>query len=400
MGERLSLAHRLWRVLPAGLRRAGLQRAAVWAAPVKERRPPVSSQGVVVGGEFSAATGLGDAARILQGACAQAGFLRGTVSLGVGRRPDVSAVPADAMLVLTVNAPSLPLMLARAPRSLLAGGRVVASMAWELSVVPNAWRVADRFVHEIWACSDFCAAALEPVLPGRVRVVPYPLAMLNPPSAPADRADFGLPPGAVVTTVIFGLGSSFTRKNPLAAIAAFKLAFGDRPDQVLAVKFSGAAAFPAEAAQIRAAVEDVPNIFLFEGSWPAARIAALLAESHIVLSLHRAEGFGLVPAQAMLLGIPVVATAYSGNLQFMDEQSAALVGYQLVPVEDPARVYGKTPGAVWAEPDVGDAAEQLRRLGDDAAWRSTLGERGRVRAQAALNGSELLAALAANGVTA
>jgi glycosyltransferase involved in cell wall biosynthesis len=400
MAERLSLPHRLWRVLPAGLRRAGLQKAAMLAAPVKAMNPPVSSHGVVVGGEMAAATGLAEAARILHGGCEKAGVSRGQLNLGVGRRADASAVPADAALLLAVNAPSLPLMLARAPRVLLAGRRVVASMAWELSVAPDSWRLAGRYVHEIWACSDFCAAALEPVLPRRVRVVPYPLAMLPVARAAASRGDFGLPEGAVVTTVIFSLGSSFTRKNPLAAIAAFKLAFGARPDQVLAVKFSGEAAFPAEAAQIRAAAEDVPNIFLFEGSWPAGRIAALLAVTNIVLSLHRAEGFGLVPAQAMLLGIPVVATGYSGNLQFMDERSAALVGYRLVPVEDPARVYGKIPGAVWAEPDVGDASDKLRRLGDDAVSRSALGERGRVRAQAALDGTALLAALAANGVTA
>jgi glycosyltransferase involved in cell wall biosynthesis len=398
MGERLSLPHRVWRRLPAGLRRAGLQKAAVWAAPLKPATPPAASNGVVVGGEFQAATGLGDAARTLSTACVHAGFSRLVLNLGVGQRVDAAAVPADAALLLTVNAPSLPLMLARAPRSLLAGRLVVASMAWELSVVPDAWRVAGRYVHEIWACSDFCAAALEPVLPGRVRVVPYPLAMLPPATVVARRTDFGLPEDAVVTTVIFGLGSSFTRKNPLAAIAAFKLAFGDRPNQVLAVKFSGAAAFPAEAAEIRAAAGDAPNIFLFEGSWPAARIAALLALTDIVLSLHRAEGFGLVPAQAMLLGIPVVATGYSGNLQFMDEDSAALVGYRLVKVDDPARVYGKIPGAVWAEPDAADAGEKLRRLGDDPVWRATLGERGRVRAQAALDGGQLLAALAANGV--
>lgn len=398
MAERLSLPHRLWRRLPAGARRAALRRAASWLAPVKDATPPAHSDGVVIGGEFGEATGLGEAARVYEAACTQFGVARGRLPLRVGGgfiRP-----PAGAALLLTVNAPSLPLMLARAPRDALRGRCVIGAWAWELPVVPAEWRVGARYVHEIWACSAFTAAALEPLMPGRVRVVPYPLAAVwRPDGAGAARADYGLPERAVVTTVIFGLGSSFTRKNPLAAIAAFRAAFGDRPDQILVVKFAGAAAFPAEAAQI-AAAGGAPNIKVFAESWPVARLDGLLAVSDIVLSLHRAEGLGLVPAQAMLRGIPVVATGWSGNLQFMDAGSAALVGYRLVPVEDPSGVYGKIPNAVWAEPDVAEAAAALRRLGDDPAARAALGRRGRAKAQAALNGDELRTALREAGIPA
>jgi glycosyltransferase involved in cell wall biosynthesis len=398
MADSLSLRHRLWRRLPAGARRAALRRAAAFLAPVADANPPARSSGLVVGGEFSQATGLGEAARILQAACETIGVSRGLLPLSIGGRPGATP-PAGAALLLTVNAPSLPLMLARAPKQLLRGRRVAASMAWELPAAPAEWRFAARYVHEIWACSAFTAAALEPVLPGRVRVVPYPLAMLAAPAPALARTDFGLPADAVVTLVIFSLGSSFTRKNPLAAIAAFRAAFGDRPDQLLVLKFSGEAAFPAEAAAIRAAA-GAANIRVFSGSWDAARIAGLLASADIVLSLHRAEGLGLVPAQAMLRGIPVVATGWSGNMQFMDATSAACVAYRLIPVEDPSGVYGKIPGAVWAEPEVADAAAQLRRLGDDPAWRLALGQAGRAHAQAALGGAELRAALAANGITA
>ncbi len=400
MAERLGLAHRLWRRLPAGARRAALLRVARAMAPVRDESPPAASRGVVVGGEFSQATGLGEAARVLQAACAQMGFARGIYPMAVGGRADPSGLPAEAALLLTVNAPSLPLMLARVPRPLLRNRRVVASMAWELPAVPRSWWVARRYVHEIWACSEFCAAALEPALPGRVRVVPYPVAMLDRPALPVTREDFGLPEDAVVTTVIFGLGSSFTRKNPLAAIAAFKQAFAARPDQILVVKFSGQEAFPAEAAQVAAAAAGAANIKIFSGSWAPARVEGLLGVSDIVLSLHRSEGFGLVPAQAMLRGLPVVATGWSGNMQFMDAHSAALVSYRLVPVNDPTGVYGAIPGAVWAEPDVTDAAAHLRRLGDDPALRKALGAAGRAKAQSALGGAELRAALVANGITA
>ncbi len=396
MAERLSFAHKLWRALPASGRRAGLAAAAGLLAPHADEIPPQKSRGVVVAGEFSQSTGVAEAARVLAGACEQLGVARGRLDLRVGGRV-AGGMPPDAALLLTVNAPSIPLMLARAGARFMRGRRVIGDYAWELPVVPNTWEVSARYVHEVWACSPYTAGALERLMPGRVRVVPYPLAMLSTQKIPADRAAFGLPPGAVVTLMIFSLGSSFARKNPLAGIAAWQRAFGTRPDQILVVKYSGAAAYPREAAQINAAAA-AANILVFSDNWPSARVAELLACADIVLSLHRSEGFGLVPAQAMLAGIPVVATGWSGNMVFMDEESAALVGYTLVPVADASGVYEPMPGAVWAEPDVAHAAEILRRLGDDAAARAALGARGRAHAMQALNGDALRAALAANGI--
>jgi hypothetical protein len=95
----------------------------------------------------------------------------------------------------------------------------------------------------------------------------------------------------------------------------------------------------------------------------------------------------------------VVATGWSGNLQFMDADSAALADSRLVAMRDPTGVYGNIPGAVWAEPDVAHAAALLRQLAEDPAARLALGARGRAKARAALGGAEMRAALAANGIT-
>jgi glycosyltransferase involved in cell wall biosynthesis len=396
--DRLSVAHRLWRWLPPTARRAALLRAATLLAPKPDAAAPAASRGLVVAGELAQATGMGEAARQYAAGCAAAGALRGQYGLRAGGKGGAAALPPDAALLLAVNAPSIPLMLAREPRALLAGRRVIGAWAWELPVLPPAWAVGARYVHEAWACSAFTAAALEGVLPGRVRVVPYPLAMHPLPPAAGGRADFGVAAAALLVAVVFGLGSSFTRKNPLAAIAAFKQAFGERADRVLVVKMTGAAAFPAEAAAVRTAASGADNIRIFTGDWPAAQVEGLIAGADILLSLHRAEGFGLVPAQAMLRGVPVVATGWSGNLQFMDADSAALVDSRLVEMRDPTGVYGKIPGAVWAEPDVAHAAARLRHLADDPAARLALGARGRAKARSALGGAELRAALAANGI--
>ncbi len=394
MQERLSIAHRLWRRLPAGLRRAGLGAAARALSP-RKGPAPARSAGALVAGEIEAPTGMGEAARAWGAGIAALNVQTGLVPLAIGGRSPPLAAPGAA-LILAVNAPSLPLMLARAGRDYLKGRRVIGAWAWELPVAPATWARARAQVHEVWACSAFAAAALEPLFPGRVTAVPFPLGLLGRPAPVRDRAAFGLPETAVVTLMVFSLGSSFSRKNPLASIRAFKAAFGDDPSQLLVVKYSGAAAYPAHAALI--AAEAAPNVLNMPGAWPASRVQGLIACADMVLSLHRAEGFGLVLAEAMLMGIPVIATGWSGNMDFMDAESAALVGCDFVPVRDEAGLYVNLPAARWAAPDEGQAAAHLRRLGTDAAARVALGQRGRAFAARALDGAALRRALHNAGI--
>ncbi len=396
----MRLAHRAWRCLPAGFRRTALYGIAAQLAQPPDRVAPATSPGAVIAGDIHGTNGLAASARIMHEAIAALGLARGMVPLGlpgVVPRHD-GHIPDGAALLAVANAPILPVGLLRHRRGMVRGRRVIGMWAWELPAVPAPWRFGAKFTHEIWAPSPFTAAALEPLAPGRVRVVPYPLAAVALP-VEGSREDFGLPADALVVLTALNLASSPERKNPLAAIAAFKAAFGPRHDCILVLKISGFEPCGAELRRIRAEIGAAPNIRLMLQTLPEPQLRGLIAASDIVLSLHRAEGFGLIPATAMLLGRPVVATGWSGNLTFMNARNAALVSYRLVPAADARGVY-QVPGACWAEPDIEDAAAQLRRLADDAGLRAAMGTAGQSHARNVLGAAPLLAALAANGITA
>lgn len=395
----LSLAHRAWRLLPRGARRAAMTRVAAMLA-VPPGPPPAHSDGAVIAGDIEGRNGIAESGRILARALEARGLLRGTMPLGL---PSVApaftgTLAPGAAVIAVVNGPVLPVGLARLkPRDILRGRRVIGVWAWELSKVPGEWAVGARFVHEIWAPSRFAAAAFEAVAPGRVRVVPFPLACEMPLAVTGNRASFGLPTDCFIVLSAFNLASSCARKNPFGTIAAFRAAFGNSPDALLVLKLTGITHFQEDLAAIRAAVGGAANIRVMTETLSEPELRGLIAASDVVLSLHRSEGFGLIPATAALLGVPVVATGYSGNLDFMAPESSALVRYRLVPAQDERGVYA-LPGAEWAEPEVEDAADWLRRLFAGAALRAQMGEAGKRHAMRALGRDALDAALAANGI--
>jgi glycosyltransferase involved in cell wall biosynthesis len=392
------VAHRAWRLLPMDMRREAMAGVAAQFVRKACPEPPEVSHGVIIAGDVVGANGLAESARIIHEALMPHSLTRGLAPLGL---PSVvpanrTPLPDDAALLAVVNAPILPVGLMRYPRHFLDHRRVIGMWAWELPVVPKNWSYGARFTHEIWACSRFTADALEHLAPGRVRVVPYPLAATSLP-VEGSRADFDLPADKIVVLTVFNLSSSMARKNPLGAIAAFRAAFGDSAGHLFVLKLSGTEAYQDDLALIREAIGDATNIRLMTETLPEPRLRGLIAASDIVLSLHRSEGFGLIPAAAMLLGRPVVATGWSGNLDFMSAESSALVSCRLIPAIDPRGTY-QLRDAEWAEPELEDSVAWLRRLAGSAGLRARMGAAAKAYATEKLGIAPLLGALAENGV--
>jgi glycosyltransferase involved in cell wall biosynthesis len=356
---------------------------------------------VVIGGEFTRASGLGEGARLMHAALRAHGVPCFAIAAGLG--PDqtplpypglttLDLTPPAAPLILHVNAPSFAASLLRLPRAALKHRRIIGYWAWELSALPPEWRGAGNLLHEIWVPSAFTAASLREAYPGRVRVVPHPLAAA-PMLVQPDRAGFAFPKDTLVVLVSFSLASGMARKNPEAAIAAFRQAFGTRQDVLLVLKAGQAGHAPAALAQLQNLISSSPNIKIMTETLTAERNCALIASSDIVMSLHRSEGFGLVPAEAMLLGCPVIATDYGGSTDFIHTTCAIPIPYHLTAARDETGVYS-VPGAVWVEADIDAAASALILLADNADLRLELGGRAQNAAQKYFSITPLLDALA------
>ena len=252
--------------------------------------------------------------------------------------------------------------------------------AWELDVLPPAWREGFEMMDVVLASSEFVAETVRTALPDLPLMRVYTAVYLPDDIAP-DRARWGLADDETVFFSAFDVTSDMRRKNPWAGIRAFQQAFpaegGDRVR--LLVKLSNARVDPAYASlvdELDAIAATDPRITLIEEQLTYRDALCLYASSDVFVSLHRAEGLGLVLMEAMSLGKPVIATAYSGSMDFTTAENAALVDFELIPVEALHHDYQDAQtggGARWAEPSVDHAAEWMVRLAEGPELRARIG---------------------------
>jgi glycosyltransferase involved in cell wall biosynthesis len=160
---------------------------------------------------------------------------------------------------------------------------------------------------------------------------------------------------------VLSVAAGFARKNPVALIRAFRLAFGDRKDRRLRLLITGAEDYAPARTAILGAVGRARNIAITWRPLTRPELFQWWGTPDAYAQLHRAEGFGLPLAEAMCAGLPVVATGWSGNMDYMAEHSSLPVRYRLIDVADPQRKYAASEGQ-WAEPDIEHAAELMQTL--------------------------------------
>ncbi len=177
--------------------------------------------------------------------------------------------------------------------------------------------------------------------------------------AGVNRAHLSLPADDFLFLTMFDVLSIVARKNPHGVIKAFRAVYQDVPDSRLVLKINNGDRLPQVVADLRAACEGIP-VCIIDQSMSRAEVNGLVACCDCLVSLHRSEGYGLALAEAMYLGKPVIATAYSGNMDFTTHDNSFLVDYELVPVGSGRGPYPET--SIWAEPDIRVAAQHMRTV--------------------------------------
>ena len=259
---------------------------------------------------------------------------------------------------------------------------------WELPRLPSCWIPPLEAMDLILAPTKYVQDAIRADLPD-ANIIHFPQSVRLPDGIDPDRQAFGLPEGATIFVMSFDMRSDLERKNPIGVIDAFERAFpAGRNDVRLVVKINNAgtaSGHEPHMLRLRQAAGD-PRVLLIDRPLSYREVLSLYASCDALISLHRAEGLGLSMLEAMTLGLPVVATAFSGNMDFMTADDSCLVGFDLAPVvatTQPAYAAENAGAQMWAEPRLDEAAQWMVRLANDPAWRRDLGSRARIAAAAA-----------------
>jgi glycosyltransferase involved in cell wall biosynthesis len=342
-----------------------------WSAPLEP--------GVNVYGYAFAESGTGQMVRSVVSALAAAAipyalvpFTRTILRQQHAFRDMGESVPRFDTNLICVNADQVPLFFETMGAQLPRGARNIGLWAWEVEDLPATMARSQRYLDEVWGISRFTADALERSVTPPVRAFPLPVAI--PTVKRRSRAELGMPDGFLFL-FCFDHESVFRRKNPLATVAAFRSAFGDRDDVVLFIKTTNAERHAAGHEALLAAADGHPNIVIRDAYVTSDDYFSMLDACDCYVSLHRSEGFGLTVAEAMALGKPVIATAYSATTEFANESNSFPVPAQVVAVGDDAAPY--PPESRWGEPDVDVAAEQMLRVLNDPVHAAPLGARAR-----------------------
>jgi len=324
--------------------------------------------GLNLAGLFRSENGLGEAARLLVATVRESGIPFTTMTFtrspsrqghpfqdhGVGR-------PIYDMNIVAVNADHTVLFASDSGPEFFRDRYTIGTWFWETDELPPRLHGALDYVDEVWMSSEYARLAVARVTDKPTFVFPLPIVE---PDYPRDvtREQLGMPPGFTFLFA-FDFMSTAKRKNPVGLVHAFKAAFSNGEGPRLVIKSANGWHRPDDLADLTREIGGRGDISLIDRYVPAGWVTAMIAQCDCYISLHRAEGFGLTMAEAMIMGKPTVATAYSGNLEFMTEENSYLVPAGEVQVGPGIPIYPAE--GRWGDPSLEDAARIMREITAD-----------------------------------
>ncbi|HVR37929.1 MAG TPA: glycosyltransferase family 4 protein [Thermoanaerobaculia bacterium] len=368
----LSRVRPIVQLIPKGLRTTAREFLLGRHDPVTLRGGTSLPPGLNVVGYTTRATGVGESARLCQKSCEAVALPSDLID--VDATDPLAQEAIHRASVYHVNADMTLHVHHQLPHLFSASAYNIGVWHWELPELPDEWIASAGPLNEIWAPSAFIQSAVSKKVTIPVLHMPHGIEVKDIESCTPE--ELGVPAGRFTFLSMFDLTSK-TRKNPLGAVVAFRRI--NTPASLL-IKTSHAKEFPDRYAALEEQLRGIPNVYVTKRMLSRAQTNGLIAACDAFVSLHHAEGFGLIPAEAMYFGKPVVATGWSGNMDFMDATNSCPIAYELVTLEQTHGPY--RAGEQWADPDLDHAAQQMRRLVDDAAFRAQISERAKATMRA------------------
>ena len=350
----------------------------------KFRKPlPSNDPGVGVFGYLKTPNGVGQAGRLIVEALNSVHYPVTEFDVGNPNEiPNIKKLKIKPSgfnkVILSVDAHSIKSITTAIGKKFLYGKYVIAQWFWELEEVPDYYQEAFEVIDELWVPTEYMRSAFLAVAPPKVNIRHMPLPLVGPSkSATVGRSHFGIGQ-EFMFLFIFDFLSVMKRKNPIGLVEAFEAAFTENEGPILVIKTINGDKRIAEMAQLKSMCVNRKDIMILEEEFAKSEIDSLVTICDSYVSMHRAEGLGLTLAEAMSAGKPVIATNYSGNLDFMNSENSILVPWRRTDVGSGAEGY--SPTATWAEPDLNACASAMHELWSNSSLARDLG----LRAQASL----------------
>lgn len=231
-------------------------------------------------------------------------------------------------------------------------------LAWEFDQRPKQFDDALLFSDEIWGISTFTSKSFYNDFGIPVNTMPISIDM--PKFKKISRSFFGLPENKFLFCFSFDINSWISRKNPLACIDAFKMAFPNNPFVGLVIKISNANYDSLQWSILIESIKNDDRFYVINEVLDRSSVFSLFDSCDVYVSLHRSEGFGMGIAENMVLGNPIICTGFSGNMDFCSVYNSNLVDYSIVDVSDGDYLHAN--GFKWAEPSVASAARNMKNV--------------------------------------
>jgi glycosyltransferase involved in cell wall biosynthesis len=328
-------------------------------------------------GPLRKASGLGQATRLSADVIIETGLsyslfdfdLDNPAPVGFSPEHNLSELAPAKINLIHLNAESAPLAFAFLP-DVFTGSYNIGYFFWELDQPAKCHALGMELLDEIWVSSQYGVEIYKPT--AKCPVVNVGMAFQE--AAVPERARarqmvqsrLGVGPDDFVFFAAFDSFSYIQRKNPRAVVRAFLDAFPDDLQVKLVLKTHNKD-FITDPVQIKIwrylsdCADADPRIIIVNETLPYDELLLMKTGCDCYVSLHKSEGLGFGMLEAMHLGVPVLATNYSGNTEFCLPETAWLVDYKLIPLGPEDYIF-VAPGQQWAEPKHDDAVRQMREI--------------------------------------